>query len=211
MADEGRQRRVAERIRASVTQTLDRKVKDPRLGFVTITDVRVTGDLQHATIYYTVMGDDKDKRATRRALESAKGLIRSEVGAALGLRLTPTITFEPDPLPDSAASIEDALRQAKTRDEAIRKSAEGKTFAGEEDPYKVTRARIDEDDEGAVDSLQEVAQVSADGGDPNALEDGSLEDFDGKDAKLSDKKLEHNVVENWSIDQDRLEFKSDEA
>ena len=211
MADEGRQRRVAERIRASVTQTLSRKVKDPRLGFVTITDVRVTGDLQHATVYYTVMGDDKEKRATRKALESTKGLVRSEVGAALGLRLTPTITFELDSLPVSAASIEDALRQAKDRDEAIRKSAAGKTFAGDEDPYKVPRSRIDEDGDADADSPKEDAKIREKGGDPDALEDGSLEDFDGKDAKVSDAKLEHNLVEHGSIDEDRLEFKSDEA
>ena len=211
MADEGRQRRVAEQIRASVTQTLSRRVKDHRLGFVTITDVRVTGDLQHATVYYTVMGDDKEKRATQRALESAKGLVRSEVGKALGLRLTPSITFELDSLPQSAASIEDALREAKSRDAAIRKSAEGKSFAGDEDPYKITRTRVEEDESGIADSAQEDASVESDGGDPNALEDGSLEDFDGKDARIGDKKLEHNVVEHGSIDQDRLEFKSDEA
>lgn len=140
MADEGRQRRVAERIRTSVANTLDRKVKDPRLGFLTITDVRVTGDLQHATVYYTVLGDQKDQRKTRRALESAKGLVRSEVGAALGLRLTPTITFQPDSLPESAASIEDALREAKARDAAIAAAAADKDYAGGESPYREERA-----------------------------------------------------------------------
>ena len=78
MADQGRQRRIAERIRESVASTLERKVKDPRLGFVTVTDVRITGDLQHATVFYTVMGDEEEQKKTRRALESSKGLIRSE-------------------------------------------------------------------------------------------------------------------------------------
>lgn len=151
MADEGRQRRVSERIRTSVANTLDRKVKDPRLGFLTITDVRVTGDLQHATVYYTVLGDEKDQRKSRRALESAKGLVRSEVGAALGMRLTPTITFQPDALPESAASIEDALREAKARDEAIAAAAANKTYAAGESPYREPRAAGDTDDEDEED------------------------------------------------------------
>lgn len=146
MADEGRQRRVAERIRVSVTDTLTRKVKDPRLGFLTITDVRVTGDLQHATVYYTVLGDEKEQRKTLRALESSKGLVRSEVGQALGLRLTPTITFQLDSLPESAQSIEDALREAKERDAAIAAEAAGKQYAGGESPYREEREYDDLDD-----------------------------------------------------------------
>ncbi len=146
MADEGRQRRVAERIRGSVTRTLERKVKDPRLGFLTITDVRVTGDLQHATIYYTVLGDEKQQRKTARALNSAKGLIRSEVGATLGTRLTPTIAFEPDSLPESVQSIEEALAEAKARDKAIADAAVGKQYAGDADPYKSDDERRDQAD-----------------------------------------------------------------
>ena len=157
MADEGRQRRVAERIRMSVAQTLERKVKDPRLGFMTITDVRVTGDLQHATIYYTVLGDEKEERSTRRALESAKGLIRSEMGATLGTRLTPTISFQLDSLPESAASIEDALRAAKERDAAIRKEAEGKSFAGDESPYKEPHVRSGEESDKADTDIDDEA------------------------------------------------------
>lgn len=136
MAESGRVRRIAERIRISVATTLERKVKDPRIGFVTITDVRVTGDLQHATIYYTVLGEEEDRKATRRALESAKGLVRSEVGAALGIRLTPTISFQLDSLPESAASIEEALRSANKRDAEIAEAARGKQYAGDESPYR---------------------------------------------------------------------------
>lgn len=136
MADEGRQRRVANRIRQSVTNTLERKVKDPRVGFVTVTDVRVTGDLQHATVYYTVLGDEQERKATRRALESAKGLIRSEMGAALGMRLTPTIEFKVDAVPEQAASIEEALKAAKERDAQIAAEAQGKKYAGGESPYR---------------------------------------------------------------------------
>lgn len=139
MADEGRQRRMAARVRQSVTDTLDRRVKDHRLGFITITDVKVTGDLQHATIFYTVLGDEDEVQATRRALESAKGLIRSQVGRALGTRLTPTIAFELDAVPETAASIEEALQAAKERDAELAKQREGKTYAAGEAPYKQER------------------------------------------------------------------------
>lgn len=167
MADEGRQRRISERIRTSVTDTLTRKVKDPRLGFLTITDVRVTGDLQNATVYYTVLGDEKDQRKTRRALESAKGLVRSEVGAALGLRLTPTITFQLDSLPESAASIEDALREARERDEAIAATAAGKKYAGGESPYREPREDEEEigmaeDNKSQAEELKELDQAWSD-------------------------------------------------
>lgn len=143
MADEARQRRVAENIKITVARTLERRVKDPRLGFVTVTDVRVTGDLQNATVFYTVLGDEAEWKESRKALESAKGLVRSEVGKALGIRLTPTISFEADHLPEAAASIEDALREARERDAGIAASAQGKSFAGEADPYR----RDDEDEE----------------------------------------------------------------
>ena len=116
MADEARVRKVQDRIQETVARLVGRRIKDPRLGFVTITDVRVTGDLQHASIFYTVLGDEDDRRATARALESAKGLIRSEVGKALGIRLTPSLEFIPDALPETAASLERALAAARARD-----------------------------------------------------------------------------------------------
>lgn len=164
MADEGRQRRVAERIREIVATTLDRKVKDPRLGFVTVTDVRVTGDLQHATIFYTVMGDEDEQKKTRRALQSAKGLIRSEVGAGLGLRLTPTISFEQDALPQSAASIEEALRTARAKDARIAADAVGKEYSGGDSPYVLDEEVVDDETEEAQDTAAEEgkAEVAAD-------------------------------------------------
>lgn len=160
MADEGRQRRVAERIREIVATTLERKVKDPRLGFVTVTDVRVTGDLQHATVYYTVMGTEEDQKKTRRALQSASGLIRSEVGAGLGLRLTPTLSFEADALPESAASIEDALREARAKDERIAAAAVGKKYSGDADPYVTDEDQADE--VRATAAEEEKAEVAGD-------------------------------------------------
>ena len=136
MADESRVRKVQDRIHQTVAGMLGRRIKDPRLGFVTITDVRVTGDLQHASIFYTVFGDEEERKGTARAFESAKGIIRSEVGKALGIRLTPTLEFILDALPETAASLEDALVAARLKDAQIAELAEGASYAGEEDPYR---------------------------------------------------------------------------
>ena len=136
MADQARVRKVEDRIQQTVASLLGRRVKDPRFGFVTVTDVRVTGDLQHASVFYTVLGDDDARRGAARAFASAQGLIRSEVGKALGIRLTPSLEFIPDALPEAAASVEEALAAARARDSEIARSAQGASFAGEEDPYR---------------------------------------------------------------------------
>lgn len=136
MADEARVRKVQDRIQETVASLIGRRVKDPRFGFVTITDVRVTGDLQHASVFYTVLGDDDDRAAAQAAFASAGGLIRSEVGRALGIRLTPTLEFIPDALPQSARDLEETLSAARARDAEIARSAQGATYAGEEDPYR---------------------------------------------------------------------------
>lgn len=149
MADPARARRVADRIHKTVAQVLERRIKDPRLGFVTITDVRVTGDLQQATVFYTVYGTEGERRRSASALKSATGLIRSEVGKALGIRLTPTISFQLDSLPTTARSIEDALAQAQARDAAIARAAEGASYAGEANPY---RTKDEDEDEDAASS-----------------------------------------------------------
>ncbi|MBA3720435.1 MAG: 30S ribosome-binding factor RbfA, partial [Nocardioidaceae bacterium] len=94
-----RARKVAERIHVIVAELLERRVKDPRLGFVTVTDVRVSGDTQQATVFYTVLGEPADVDGTAAALSSAAGLIRSEVGRQLGMRHTPTIDYVLDGLP----------------------------------------------------------------------------------------------------------------
>ena len=71
-----RARKLADRIKVVVAETIEMRVKDPRLGFVTITDVRVTGDFREATVFYTVYGSDEDRAGTAAALESAKGVLR---------------------------------------------------------------------------------------------------------------------------------------
>ncbi len=131
-----RVRKVADRIQVIVAEMLERRVKDPRLGFVTVTDVRVTGDTQNASVFYTVMGEDDQLASTAAALESAKGLIRSEVGKQLGIRHVPTIEFIHDALPDTARHLEEALAKARESDAAVSASAAGATYAGEADPYR---------------------------------------------------------------------------
>lgn len=154
MADPARARRVADRIHKTVAQVLERRIKDPRLGFVTITDVRVTGDLQQATVFYTVYGTEGERRRSASALKSATGLIRSEVGKALGIRLTPTISFQLDSLPTTARSIEDALAQAQARDAAIARAAEGASYAGDANPY---RTKDEDEDAASSDSAESAA------------------------------------------------------
>jgi ribosome-binding factor A len=131
-----RVRRIADRIQVIVAEMLERRIKDPRLGFVTVTDVRVSGDTQHATVFYTVMGSDDDRAGTRAALESAKGLLRSEVGKGLGMRHTPTLEFVLDALPESAAHIEELLSRARASDAEVAASAAGAEYAGGADPYR---------------------------------------------------------------------------
>lgn len=146
MSDSPRARRLAGRIQQIVATMLDTRVKDPRLGTVTVTDVRVTGDLQHATVFYTVMGDEEERAGTAAALESATGLMRSEVGRQTGVRLTPSLEFVLDAIPENARAIEDLLAQARTRDEELARTKEGAAYAGEEDPYRSPRE--EDEDEG---------------------------------------------------------------
>jgi ribosome-binding factor A len=136
MNDNPRAKRLADRIKVIVAQLLDTRIKDPRLGFVTVTDVRVTGDLQQASVFYTVYGSDEERAGTAAALESAKGLIRSEVGKQTGVRLTPTIDFHLDTVPETSAHLTAALDEARRRDAELASLRAGKSYAGDADPYR---------------------------------------------------------------------------
>lgn len=144
MADAARARKIADRIKEVVAANLGSLIKDPDLGFVTITDVKVTGDLQHSQIYYTVFGDEGQHERTAALLAQNKGRIRSFVGKQIGIRLTPTVEFFADAIPESAAAIEDLLREAKERDAATAAAASAARYAGDEDPYRKDRAEDDE-------------------------------------------------------------------
>ena len=149
MADAARAAKMADRIKVIVAKTLERGVKDPRMGFVTITDVRVTGDLQHASIFYTVYGSDEDRADTAAALKSATGMIRSEVGKNITARLTPSLEFIADAVPENAQHIEALLAEAASRDSEIDNLKSTATYAGDADPYIKPRVldQGDEDDE----------------------------------------------------------------
>ncbi len=143
-----RVRKIADRIKVIVAEMLERRVKDPRLGFITVTDVRVSGDTQQATVFYTVLGAEKDLEGTAVALSSAKGLIRAEVGKQLGMRHVPTLEFVHDALPEAARHIDDLLERVRESDAAVASSASGAAYAGEPDPYKSPRAQdLEVDDE----------------------------------------------------------------
>lgn len=147
--------KLADQIKEIAAAMLERRIKDPRLGFVTITDVRLTGDSRDASIFYTVLGGDADYASSAAALQSATGLIRSQVGKQLGLKFTPTLIFIPDVVPESARQLDEALAAARELDARVAQVAEGATYAGEPDPYKHDEPDDDELDE-SDDATAEV-------------------------------------------------------
>ena len=127
--DAARARKLADRISQIVAEMLERRVKDPRLGFVTVTESRLTNDLREAKVFYTVYGSDAARADTAAALDSATGIIRSEVGRQLGLRHTPSLEFVADVIPD-------LVSQARNADEELARSRDGAVYAGDPDPYR---------------------------------------------------------------------------
>ncbi|GAA1397188.1 30S ribosome-binding factor RbfA [Luteococcus peritonei] len=127
--------KLADQIKMITAEMLERRIKDPRLGFVTVTDVRLTGDSREATVFYTVLSEEA-QGDTAAALESAKGLIRSTIGKKLGLRFAPSIAFIPDATPEAAAAIDDLLARAQAGDAELARQRENAQYAGEADPYK---------------------------------------------------------------------------
>lgn len=106
-----RSNRVGEQMKKELGEIIGRKIKDPRIGFVTVTDVQVTGDLQQAKVFISVLGDDAQKENTLKGLAKAKGFIRSEIGQRIRLRKTPEITFEFDESIDYGNRIDSLLYQ----------------------------------------------------------------------------------------------------
>ncbi|MGN6502148.1 MAG: 30S ribosome-binding factor RbfA [Pseudolysinimonas sp.] len=139
--------KMADRIREIVAKRLERGLRDPRLGFVTITDVRMTGDLQHASIFYTVYGTDEERAESAAALKAATGMFRTEVGKNITARLTPTLEFIPDAIPENAAAIDSLLREAAQRDAEAHAAAASAQYAGDADPYVKPRELDEAEDE----------------------------------------------------------------
>ncbi|MET7749511.1 30S ribosome-binding factor RbfA [Micromonospora sp. NPDC005367] len=151
MTDPAKVRRHAERVRELVASVVRSQIKDPRLGMITITDARITADLRDATVFYTVLGDAAAQAGTAAALESAKGMLRSTVGKALGLRHSPTLTFVLDDVQDQVKHIDDLLAAARSADAEVQRIAAGAQYAGEAQPY-----RLDEDDEAGAEDTEDT-------------------------------------------------------
>ena len=140
MSNSPRARKLADQIHRILAERLQKGLRDPDMGYVTITDVRMTGDLQHASVFFTVMGSDEEREKTAAALQRATGMLRTEVGKHLRVRLIPSLEFIPDALPGTVDDIDRLLEEAKTRDEQVRQSAQAAQPAGESDPYQPSRA-----------------------------------------------------------------------
>ena len=149
VVDVARARKLAVRIREVVASTLEMQVKDPRLGMVTITDAKLTPDLREATLYYTVYGDAQAQQESAMALESAKGVLRAQVGKQTGVRYTPSLAFIADVVPETAGRIEELLAKARAEDTKVQEQAEGASPAGEADPYRAPRVPDEDEDEDA--------------------------------------------------------------
>ena len=173
MASE-RQARLADRIRVILAERLDKGLRDPRLGFVTITDVRVTGDLQHASVFYTVLGSEEEREGSAQALKSATGMLRSELGKHLNVRLIPSLEFIADAIPENAGQIADLLREARERDAAVAGLAATATYAGEADPYVKPREYAEADAPADADAAPEPEVAPA--SEPAPQADADAED-----------------------------------
>ncbi len=151
MADPARAKRLAKRISTIVASAIEYEIKDPRLGGVTITDSKVSGDLHDATLYYTVLGrsidEEPDYAGVEAALESAKGVLRTKVGAGTGVRFTPTLAFVRDTVPDAAHRMEELLARARAADADVARIREGAVPAGDAQPYRLA----EDDDPGDPD------------------------------------------------------------
>jgi ribosome-binding factor A len=145
MADPARARKLAVRIRQIVGTAIETQIKDPRLGMVTVTDARVTGDLREATVFYTVYGDDAAAADSAKALASATGVLRSTVGKQTGIKFVPTLTFVADHVPDTARELDEALERVRHADAELARAREGARYAGDADPYR--RPAVDDDEE----------------------------------------------------------------
>ena len=135
MADEAKRSQVAKRVMELTAQAV-RKLKDPRVGMVTITDARMTPDLREATIFYTVLGDEDQVKSSAAVLERARGHLRTVVGRALGMRHTPSLAFVADTVPEHAGRIEELLAEAARADAEVHKIARDAAYAGDPNPYR---------------------------------------------------------------------------
>jgi ribosome-binding factor A len=188
MADPARARRLSKRISEIVATAIEYEIKDPGLAGVTIVDSKMSGDLHDATLYYTVMGSTLDEapdfEGAAAALERARGVLRSKVGAGTGVRFTPTLTFTRDTVSESVQRMEELLARARAADADVARVREGASPAGDADPYRVGGAEQDDDntpgdDAGRVAARGRTGQLST--GAPTANGEGAGDDDELED------------------------------
>jgi|GEM_PF-31208 ribosome-binding factor A len=187
--------KVSERIQQIIARRLEKGLRDPRLGFVTITDVRVTGDLQHASIFYTVYGTEEEQADSAAALKAATGMLRTEVGKQLGTRLTPTLEFIHDELPESAEHLSELLAEARRRDDEAKALAATAQYAGDPDPYQ--KPRDVEAEEGSD------GEAGEDGKEVEDFEEEALEALDEVDDEFDDEDEDGLDEEELEEDEER--------
>ena len=115
-----RSEQIGDLIRAEIAEIILRELKDPRIGFVTVTKVTVSDDLRTATIYYSVFGDENEKKDSALGLESAKGFIKRQLGKRVSLKYMPEMTFRFDDSFEYASSIDALLQSVKQPDDVER-------------------------------------------------------------------------------------------
>ena len=134
--------------RSIVAETLEHAGQGPAAGFVTITDARVTGDLQRGDgLLHRATATTRERADTAAALESAKGVLRTEVGRQTGVRHTPSLAFVADAVPENAAHIEDLLARSPAADAEVHRGRRGRDVRRRRRPVPRPRRRRDEDDE----------------------------------------------------------------
>ena len=182
--DPARATKLGGRIAQIVAEMLERRIKDPRLGFVTVTAARLTNDLREATVFYTVYGSAEERAGTAAALASAVGVIRSELGRQTGLRHTPSLEFKPDMVPDNARNIEELVARAREADAAVAAAREGALPAGDADPYRVPAVTGEDsaDEDSADEDSADEDSADADFADADFAD----EDFAGADPAEDD-------------------------
>jgi ribosome-binding factor A len=134
-----RQRRVSDELRVQLAELLMHEIKDPRLGFVTVTEVRVSPDLSHARVFISILGGEDEEQSALEALGSAKGFLRREIGRRVRLRHTPELHFEVDRTLDHSDRIEELLLEAALPEQDA-DAAEGEAPEVEEAAAETTDA-----------------------------------------------------------------------
>lgn len=175
--------RIAALIQRVIASNMESTLHDKRLKNVTITDVKVTNDLQLAKVYWTTIShtgnDEGERKRAQTALNQARGRLRTMVGAKAGLRLTPQLQFIFDEVPGEAHEIDDIIVAARRRDEELARMRANAQYAGEADPYK----HDDEDEtEDEIERLEHEDKDEYNEYDGDVVTVEELEDFDDEDA-----------------------------